>query len=106
MSFTARFLYTLSSTHLCREFVESRSKDKQDISVREGWLIDGDDCWIWRYWRGEQGLVRVFKFCMEMSAQIVGYSFDRMSQWEVFIATDSNNCDTSIQYVQEHYFHC
>ena len=21
--------------------------------VREGWLIDGDDRWIWRFWRDE-----------------------------------------------------
>ena len=26
--------------------------------VREGWLIDGDDRWIWRFWRDESAWVR------------------------------------------------
>ena len=26
--------------------------------MREGWLIDGDDRWIWRFWRDESAWVR------------------------------------------------
>ena len=26
--------------------------------VREGWLIDGDDRWIWRFWRDESAWAR------------------------------------------------
>ena len=26
--------------------------------MKEGWLIDRDDCWIWRFWRDENALVR------------------------------------------------
>ena len=26
--------------------------------MREGWLIDRDDCWIWRFWRDESAWVR------------------------------------------------
>lgn len=26
--------------------------------MREGWLIDGEDCWIWRFWRDESAWVR------------------------------------------------
>ena len=26
--------------------------------MKEGWLIDSDDCWIWRFWRDESAWVR------------------------------------------------
>ena len=26
--------------------------------MKEGWLIDGDDLWIWRFWRDESAWVR------------------------------------------------
>ena len=26
--------------------------------MREGWLIDRDDFWIWRFWRDESAWVR------------------------------------------------
>ena len=30
--------------------------------MREGWLIDRDYCWIWRFWRDESAWVRARRF--------------------------------------------
>ena len=30
--------------------------------MREGWLIDRDDCWIWRFWRDESAWVRTRRY--------------------------------------------
>ena len=38
--------------------------------MREGWLIDGDDRWIWRFWRDESAWVRDPKVFLDRGRQM------------------------------------
>ena len=36
--------------------------------MREGWLIEGDDRWIWRFWHDESAWVRDPKVFLDRGA--------------------------------------
>ena len=40
--------------------------------MREGWLIDRDDCWIWRFWRDESAWVRDPKVFLDRGRLLPG----------------------------------
>ena len=40
--------------------------------MREGWLIDRDDCWIWRFWRDESAWVRDPKVFLDRGRLLSG----------------------------------
>ena len=40
--------------------------------MREGWLIDGDDRWIWRFWRDESAWVRDPKVFLDRGRLLPG----------------------------------
>ena len=35
--------------------------------MREGWLIDSDDRWIWRFWRDENVIVLEIPLCFHIT---------------------------------------
>ena len=40
--------------------------------MREGWLIDRDDCGIWRFWRDESAWVRDLKVFLDRGRLLPG----------------------------------
>ena len=40
--------------------------------MREGWLIDRDDCWIWRFWRDESAWLREPKVFLDRGCLLPG----------------------------------
>ena len=40
--------------------------------MKEGWLIDQDDCWIWRFWRDETAWVRDPKVFLDRGRLLPG----------------------------------
>ena len=65
------FLLFFSPTHRDRRWI-STGVPIQEGSMREGWLIDRDDCWIWRFWRDESAWVRDPKVFLDRGRLLPG----------------------------------